>query len=260
MQGTLPVPERWFCRGLRTDGRTLAAGSNDGTIRLWDVYTSQEIGQFKGHQGAVTALTFTPNGKALISGSADTTALVWNVERLARPPVGLPSVLDAKMQESLWKTLADANTEVSFKAMRTLAAAPEAAVAIGKRLRPVEPLDRLKQLLANMQSKQFSLREKSAAELTKLGNLAEFALREALAGRPSLEFRRRLEKLLERAISAPWPPEQLRAVRMVEVLEQTASADARQLLQDLAKGEPNTRLTHEAKAAVQRLAAFPATR
>jgi WD40 repeat protein len=35
--------------------------------------------EFPGHSGGVFALAFTPDGKRLISGSADTTALVWDV-------------------------------------------------------------------------------------------------------------------------------------------------------------------------------------
>ena len=49
------------------------------------------------------------------------------------------------------------------------------------------------------------------------------------------------------------PPETLRAVRAVEVLESINIPKARQLLTQLAKGTPAARLTREAKATLQRL-------
>ena len=48
-------------------------------------------------------------------------------------------------------------------------------------------------------------------------------------------------------------PEEARAIRVVEALEQAGTAAARGLLTDLAGGVPEARLTREAKAALQRL-------
>ena len=48
--------------------------------------------------------------------------------------------------------------------------------------------------------------------------------------------------------------EQLRALRAVEALEHAGTAKARSLLQDLARGAPEARLTREARAALARLA------
>ena len=48
-------------------------------VRLWSVRTGKEVHRFEGHRGAVTALEFTPDGDALISGSRDSTALVWDM-------------------------------------------------------------------------------------------------------------------------------------------------------------------------------------
>src|SRR5207249_3654536 len=41
---------------LSQDGRTILTGSRSGTVRLWDAATGQELRQFEGHQGAVSAL------------------------------------------------------------------------------------------------------------------------------------------------------------------------------------------------------------
>ena len=52
---------------------------------MLDVWTGKERIVFKGHTGAVNAVAFAPNGKTLASASADMTALLWDVTRIARP-------------------------------------------------------------------------------------------------------------------------------------------------------------------------------
>jgi WD40 repeat protein len=61
------------------DGRTLASGSKDKTVKLWDVPTGRELRTLTGHSGAVESVTFSPDGKTLASGSDDTTIKLWDV-------------------------------------------------------------------------------------------------------------------------------------------------------------------------------------
>src|SRR5437763_195780 len=52
---------------------------SDGSLRFWDVATSTALGEVTGHRGAITSLTYSADGKLLLSGSRDTTALLWSV-------------------------------------------------------------------------------------------------------------------------------------------------------------------------------------
>ena len=61
------------------DGKTLASGSSDDTIKLWDVATSALKATLEGHEEGVSSVAFSPDGKTLASGSYDYTIKLWDV-------------------------------------------------------------------------------------------------------------------------------------------------------------------------------------
>ncbi len=68
-----------FSIAFSPDGRTLASGSWDRRIKLWDAATGREIRTFTGHTGWVRSVAFSPDGRTLASGSWDRTVKLWDV-------------------------------------------------------------------------------------------------------------------------------------------------------------------------------------
>ena len=122
----------------------------------------------------------------------------------------------------------------------------------GPRSSRTSPLDTSSPISCHHES--FTTRQKATEDLEKLGPLAEPALKKVLEGQPGLETRQRVEKLIQRLESnAEPPPEQLRAIRAVRILEWLGTTESRAVLGGHAKGAPGARLTVDAQEAIERL-------
>jgi hypothetical protein len=237
------------------DGRTLLVAGQDGVIRIVQAPDGKKLGQLKGHDTSIVSLALAGDGKTLVSGSADTTALVYDASSL--PRADRPrTTIDAARFDAIWKDLALEDAGKAFQAGQTLASADNATQFLETKAKPVT-LDpkRVPQLITDLGVNDFQVRERAMKELEKLGELAEVDLNQALQNKPSLELQQRAKQILARLAMHESPPvEVLQMHRALEVLECLGTSDARRILQTVATGAPGASLTRAARAALDRLA------
>jgi WD40 repeat protein len=238
---------------LVAGGKTLVAAASpppNQAVHLWNLSTVTPV---KNGLNIVT----TGNGNMMFRPTVKqppepaTPVMAWDVSAMRGASPSARSTTD-----SLWDDLAAADAARAYQALCGLSAHPDTLALLGDRLQPVMAADpkRIAQLIADLEDHRFAVRQRAADELERLGETAEVQLQQALARRPSLDLRRRVELLLGR-LANPWLPstEELRAIRGVEVLERIGNSAARRLLERLAEGASQTPLTQHAQRALQRL-------
>jgi hypothetical protein len=223
-------------------------GNTEYFITVWEVATGGEIARFTGHEAPVEHLNFSHDGKTFYSASGDGTILQWDwlrVVRSAKSPIG----------DDAWKALAVEDAAKAFRAASQLAASPDAALALFKeRLKPLKPIsgERVNQLLVDLDSDNFKLRDAATRELSDLGEQVMPALTEALRNAPSTEAETRLRTLIKEREASPYPSDELRRQRAVLILERIGSPEAKRLLRKLAEGAAVTHV-RQAREALGRL-------
>jgi hypothetical protein len=99
----------------------------------------------------------------------------------------------------------------------------------------------------------YRTRDLAFHRLQRLGERAEPALKRGLTKNVSIEGRRRIQELLDAKTILQISAEDLQAIRGIEVIERIGTAEAREFLTSLSKGEPLDRATRDAASALSRL-------
>jgi WD40 repeat protein len=236
------------------DGRTLVIGST-AWISLLEVLTETERARITDPSANAVGLAFSTDGRRIVTASSAGSLILWDPTRQGEPGRRGKVTATEVGLDRRWHDLAGP-ADGAYDAIWTLSAVPEQALPwFAKHLQPVKGADQKKveRWVEDLASDRFRTRKEAEKELEKIGDLAGAALERGLLKAETLDHRRRIERLLERAASLSATPEMLRQLRMVETLELIGNAEAKHLLKKLAAGDPGARLTREAKATLARL-------
>jgi WD40 repeat protein len=239
------------------DGTMFAVGDLRGDVAVYSLASGESLCRFTGHRNRILSMVFSADAKRLLTGSADTTAILWNLESVKRP------VATAKLDEAgfagPWDEMASGDASKAMGAVLALAAAGDAAAELlGRKLESVKgpKAEEVARLVEGLGDRQYAARQRSYEELAKLGVLVEGSLRQAAKDGGNEEVRARAEQLLA-AMDDPSQRsgEALRQMRAVYVLQRIGTAKAMAVLEGLAKGAPGANLTERARRAAERLRA-----
>ncbi len=105
--------------GSPTPGQLLAVGSRSGSLKIWQMTAELALAQTSGavfpfqlkpkleqeisilaHQGAILGLSFSPDGRRLVTASADSTAGLWNVAAMFNPKL---KFAPSPVEQPLWE-------------------------------------------------------------------------------------------------------------------------------------------------------------
>lgn len=238
----------------RYDGPTI--------IALWETETGRERGHFVGHRGQTKSVAISADGRFLVTGSDDTTALVWDATRPRAKVSFLRRESAAMDMAAHLEKLAGKDAEEAYVSLWALRGAAQKTVAfLAKQSNLFARTDvrAIERWIGDLDSSEFAQRERASQQLGWILDEAEPYLKKALENKPSLEMRLRIELLLHEKGTGPtgWG---LQRLRVVEVLEHIAAEGAEAtrlaaiaLLKKFAAGAAGSRPTQEAKASLERL-------
>ena len=73
------------CLAMSPDGQMLVSGSEDNTIKLWDLQAGELLSTLEGHEAGVKSVAMSPDGQMLASGGADRTIKLWRLSEINAP-------------------------------------------------------------------------------------------------------------------------------------------------------------------------------
>lgn len=254
--GTVSGQERWSSDlaawgpfAFSPDGRALAVAGTQNEVCTFDLLTGKLLHRMRGHASRIDSLAYSPDSRRLVS-TAGNVALVWDVEAVRADPA--PAPLTRAELQACWRDLGDQRAVHAAQALTRLVRSAESATPFlcGElaKLKLVSP-KQVERWIAELDDDDFDVRERATRSLHDCG--ARLTLEKALNAPPSLEAKRRIERLLEdiKGLPANW----LRMRRGVEALELIGDARACEAFRHLAKQGLDPELRQLAAQSVLRL-------
>ncbi len=243
-------PQRHFLtdlRGVRSHcfspgGQWLALGTAEGSISLWDLAFGQHLVTWQSDQGSIDSLSFVGSGKLVSTGSS-LTALIWDLSSRKNP---VSPVREA---------LVSLDSREAARAIWAIASDPEGTGLLREWIAPTieKAPANIDSLIANLGADRYVVRERATNELRSLNGPAISPLRKKLQATSSAEIRERAMTILNDRPRERLGIEVIHA-RAVMAMELSGASAATKLLEEWAAGDPELRLTLDAKAALGRRA------
>jgi hypothetical protein len=237
------------------DGRTIAASDIHGSVSLWETATDHLRVAWPAHPWRVCDLAQAANGRTLVTADLRT-ALAWDIPALVGGGVARRGPFTPEELDDLWADLGAQDGVKAFKALWAMAGSPPQSLPLLKQRLPttIEDMgERMERWLLELGARDPDVRKRAAEDLDTLGVYAEPGLKRGLVSQPSEEVRKNVGQMLAALPRPVTASSWLRAMRAVELLERIGTPEARQLLEQVARGAPGARLTLEAKASLERL-------
>jgi len=76
---TITLPSKVNAVAFSSDGKSIASGSDDNLVWIWDLSTGEVQNVLEGHMNSARSVAFSPNGKCIVSGSEDHSVRVWDL-------------------------------------------------------------------------------------------------------------------------------------------------------------------------------------
>jgi WD40 repeat protein len=112
------------------DGRHLASGSYDTTVKIWDVTSGQETLTLNGHTSRVNSVAFSPDGRRIASGGDDHTIKIWDVS--SDEPAAEPAAVLSQVPTSTSPEIVNSMPEIANSIGMELKFLPGGTFAMGE--------------------------------------------------------------------------------------------------------------------------------
>jgi WD40 repeat protein len=222
-------------------------------FELYEVETGTKVRHFAGNHSQTVAVAPSLDDRRVACGGLDTFAFIWDATGVA--PDGKLTDLkpDDEHLREWWDELAEKDASIGYAALWQLVASSDLSVAfLRSKLHPVPTIDMamVDVWIANLDASEFEVREEATRNLERCGNAIESILNARANMAPTTEVQQRLTGLLARLTSTSDYRQRRRGIC---VLEKIGTQGAQELLKALAAGNPNDRLTQDARESLERL-------